>query len=97
MSKNIGVAEIKKNFSTVISEVSLKGEHFVVEKKGKPMAALVSVQELQRIEGLEKMENKKGLLAAIGAWEDFENLEGLLSSIYDKRRRSKDRSSGEID
>ena len=54
MAKNIGVAEVKKSFSVVISEVSLKGEHFVIEKKGKPMAALVSVEELQRIEGARK-------------------------------------------
>ena len=94
MSKNIGVAEVKKSFSAVISEVSLKGEHFVIEKKGKPMAALVSVQELQRIEGSKEKEKKKGLLAAIGAWEDFENLESAVSAIYERRKKSKDRSAG---
>ncbi len=94
MSKNIGVAEVKKSFSAVISEVSLKGEHFVIEKKGKPMAALVSVQELQRIEGSKEKEKKKGLLAAIGAWEDFEDLESTVSAIYEKRKKSKDRSAG---
>ena len=94
MSKNIGVAEVKKSFSAVISEVSLKGEHFVIEKKGKPMAALVSVQELQRIEGLKEKEKKKGLLAAIGAWEDFEDLESTVSAIYERRKKSKDRSAG---
>jgi antitoxin (DNA-binding transcriptional repressor) of toxin-antitoxin stability system len=46
-TKNLEKAEIKKSFSTVISRVSLKGEHFVIEKKGKPMAALVPVQALQ--------------------------------------------------
>jgi len=94
MPKNIGVAEVKKSFSAVISEVLLKGEHFVIEKKGKPMAALVSVQELQRIEGSKEREKKKGLLAAIGAWEDFEDLESTVSDIYKKRKRSKDRSAG---
>ena len=85
---------MKKSFSAVISEVLLKGEHFVIEKKGKPMAALVSVQELQRIEGSKEREKKKGLLAAIGAWEDFEDLESTVSDIYKKRKRSKDRSAG---
>jgi antitoxin (DNA-binding transcriptional repressor) of toxin-antitoxin stability system len=94
MSKNIGVAEVKKSFSAVISEVSLKGEHFVIEKKGKPMAALVSVQELQRIEGSKEKYKKKGLLAAIGAWEDFEDLESTVSAIYERRKKSKDRSAG---
>jgi antitoxin (DNA-binding transcriptional repressor) of toxin-antitoxin stability system len=94
MSKNMGVAEVKKAFSAVISEVSLKGEHFVIEKQGKPMAALVSVQDLQRIEGAKEIEKKKGLLAAVGAWEDFEDLERTVSDIYKKRKRSKDRSAG---
>jgi prevent-host-death family protein len=93
MAKNIGVAEVKKSFSEVMSKVSLKGEHFVIEKKGKPMAALVSVQELQRIEGSKEKEKKKGLLAAIGAWEDFEDLESTVSAIYARRKKSKDRSA----
>ena len=59
----MGVAEVKKAFSAVISEVSLKGEHFVIGKKGKPMAALVSVKELKQIEGAKESERKKGLLA----------------------------------
>jgi antitoxin (DNA-binding transcriptional repressor) of toxin-antitoxin stability system len=96
MSKNMGVAELKKAFSAIISEVSLKGEHFVIEKKGKPMAALVSLQEFQRIEGAKEKEKKKGLLAAIGAWEDFEDLESTVSDIYKRRKKSKDRNAGEL-
>lgn len=94
MSKNIGVAEVKKQFSAVISEVSLKGEHFIIEKKGKPMAAMVSVKELEMIEGSGTKEKKKGLLAAIGAWEDFDDLENTVMTIYKERRKSKSRVVG---
>jgi len=98
MPKKIGVAEVKKQFSTVISEVSLKGEHFIIEKKGKPMAAMVSVKELGMIEGSkmkEKMkEKRKGLLAAISAWEDFDDLEKMVMSIYEGRRKAKERGVG---
>lgn len=94
MSKNIGVAEVKKQFSAVISEVSLKGEHFVIEKKGKPMAAMVSVKELEIIEASGTKEKKKGLLAAIGAWEDFDDLENTVMTIYKERRKSKSRVVG---
>jgi antitoxin (DNA-binding transcriptional repressor) of toxin-antitoxin stability system len=94
MPKNIGVAEVKKSISAVISEVSVKGEHFIIEKKGKPMVALVSVQELQRIEGSKEKEKKRGLLAAIGAWEDFENLGSTVSTIYERRKKSNDRNAG---
>jgi len=96
MPKKIGVAEVKKQFSAVISEVSLKGEHFIIEKKGKPMAAMVSVKELEMIEGSKIREKKKGLLAAISAWEDFVDLEKMVMTIYEGRRKAKKRGVGRL-
>jgi len=87
----MGVAEVKRHFSTVISKVSLNKEHFVIEKKGKPMAAMVSIEDLEIIESLKKTGQKKGLLAAIGAWEDFDDIDKAVTIIYDERRKSKDR------
>ena len=58
------------------------------------MAALVSVEELQRIEGAKERAKKKGLLAAIGAWADFEDLEHTVLDIYAQRKESTDRSPG---
>jgi antitoxin (DNA-binding transcriptional repressor) of toxin-antitoxin stability system len=94
MSKKVGVAEIKRTFSAVVSEVSLNREHFIIEKKGKPMAAIVSVEELAIIEGLEKGGKRKGLLSAIGAWEDFPDIEKTIENIFDERSKSKDRDIG---
>ena len=92
MTKSIGVAEIKRQFSQVVSEVSLKGKHFIIEKKGKPMVALVNIKELELIESHEKEENeKRGLLATIGAWEDFDGFETVIKDIYKKRKKIKDR------
>jgi len=92
MAKNLGVAEVKKSFSTVISRVSLQVEHFVIEKKGKPVAALVPVQDLQKIADVVRKKPNKGLLAAIGAWEDFPDLEKTIDAIYGQRKKSKDRN-----
>ncbi len=96
MPKTIGVAEVKKQFSEVISKVSLKGEHFIIEKKGKPMAAIVSLKDLDMIESPKKKGEKKGLLSAIGAWEDFENLEEMVAMIYERRGRAKERRIGRL-
>ena len=94
MPKKIGVAEVKKQFSEVISNVSLKGEHFIIERKGKPMAAMVSVKDLEMIEGQKAREKKKGLIAAISAWEDFDDLEKLITAIYEGRRKARERGVG---
>jgi len=96
MPKIIGVAEVKKQFSVVISEISLKGEHFIIERKGKPMAAMVSVKDLEMIEGPKKREKRKGLLAAISAWEEFDDLEKMVMTIYEGRRKAKERGVGRL-
>jgi prevent-host-death family protein len=91
MAENMGVAEIKKNFSEVMSRISQSGEQFIIKKKGKPMAAMVGIKDLELIDTFAKKGKKKGLLAAIGAWEDFEGLDNVIKDIYKKRKRSKDR------
>lgn len=96
MPKEMGVADFKKHFSSVINQVSLNGEHFIIKKKGRPMAAVVSLKELDMIERSEHKRKRKGLLAAIGAWEDFDGLEKTITAIYDKRRKSKDRPIGRL-
>jgi prevent-host-death family protein len=96
MPKKIGVAEVKKHFSEVVNEVSQGRAHFIIEKKGRPMAAMVSIEELEMLENAKKGERKKGLLAAVGAWEDFENLEEVLKVIHDKRLTSKSRNVEEV-
>ena len=96
MPKKIGVAEVKRDFSGVISEVSLKGEHFIIERKGKPMAAIVGVKDLDMLEGLKIERKKRGLLAAIGAWEDMDDLEKLVVEIYGRRGKAKESRTGRL-
>jgi prevent-host-death family protein len=91
MSKNVGVAEVKRHFSDVISKVSQKSEHYIIERKGKPIAALVNINDLEIIEAIRKLPRGKGLLAAVGAWEEFEGIEGVINDIYRKRKKAKDR------
>jgi prevent-host-death family protein len=91
MAKIVGVAEVKRHFSEVIVEVSRDGEQFIIARKGKPMAALVSLEDLESIEKGGGTGKKKGLLAAIGAWDDFEGIEGVVEHIYERRRKAKGR------
>lgn len=91
MSRTIGVAEIKRHFSEVVNDVNREGEHFIIERKGKPMAAMVSIKEFELIEKQKTHEVKKGLLAALGAWEDFEGLDKIVKHIYKKRGKARER------
>lgn len=91
MSKSIGVAEVKRHFSDVMIEVAREGKQYIIEKKGKPMAALVSIKDMEIIGKEEAPSKKRGLLAAIGAWEEFNNIESVMKHIYEKRKTAKER------
>lgn len=60
------------------------------------MAAVVSVKDLDRI-GEPKEQRGKGLLAAIGAWEEFDDLEKMVVKIYKGRGKAKERGIGRFD
>jgi prevent-host-death family protein len=49
----VNVAEARKNFSELVARVAFGGVRVVVERRGKPMAALISMRDLQRLEELE--------------------------------------------
>lgn len=91
MTKKVSVADAKRDFSELMSRVALQGERFIIERKGKAMAALVNVEELEKIETLPERNGKKGLLAAVGAWEDYPRLNQFVANLYSAREKSKDR------
>ena len=50
MDKKISTAKAKAQFSSLLAEVAYGGQHVIIERRGKPFAALVSVDDLQQIE-----------------------------------------------
>ena len=86
----VGVGEAKRRMSEIMSRVVYKGERFVIERRGKPMVALVSTDDLERLER-EGQGAPMGLLAAVGAWADFEELDETVEEIYRQRGSSQDR------
>ena len=91
MSKTIGVAEVKRRFSEVIGKVSRDGEQIIIQKNHKPLVAMVSLKDFEIVKKSGRREENKGLLAAIGAWDDFEDIDKLIKQIYMARRKAKDR------
>jgi prevent-host-death family protein len=85
----LSVAEAKKRLSELMSRVAYKNERFLIERRGKPTAALVSAEDLARLE--ERPATSRGLLAAVGAWADFEELDQVIEDIYQQRQQAQDR------
>ena len=68
---NISVAAAKSRFSELIAKSSYARERFIITKRNKPVAALVSLEDLQIIE---QHEEKQGLASLVGQWKDFEEV-----------------------
>ena len=90
MTKKVSAAEAKAKFSALVAEVAFGGRHVVIERRGKPLAALVSMDDLERLEREQaRSARPQGALALVGAWREVpdEELDALLSDIYAAREQ----------
>ncbi len=56
---NIGVAEIRNNMADTLNRVAYQGERVILERRGKGVAAIVSMEDLALLEALEDREDVK--------------------------------------
>ena len=49
MMKTIGVAEARDALSELVSRAAFGGERYVVERRGKPLAALIGIEEYLQV------------------------------------------------
>lgn len=85
----LNVAEAKRRLSELMSRVAYKGERFLIKRRNVPMVALVPADDLTRLE--QEPPPQRGLLAAVGAWAEFDGLDQMVADIYRQRARAKDR------
>jgi prevent-host-death family protein len=91
--KKASAAQAKSQFSALMAEVAHGGKRVVIERHGKPLAALVSVSDLERLEeGLTA--RPQGAMALVGAWRavDEQKLDALICGIYEARLQDTGRS-----
>jgi prevent-host-death family protein len=89
----IGIAETKRRFAELVDR-ALRGERFLISRRGRPAVALVPVgPELARRPSLAP----RGLAAGAGALGDWEELPQIVAELYSARRRAKDRSGPDLD
>ena len=67
-----------------------KDERCLIERRGKPMAAVVSVEDLARLE--KAAEAPKGPIEAVGALADFDDeVDRMIEDIYRQREQAQRR------
>lgn len=76
----MSVAEAKNRFSDVLRRAEYGGERVIVERHGKPVAAIVSTEDLRRLEAAEEAADLRDAEAALSesAREGTVSLETVL-------------------
>ena len=90
MATRVSVAQAKAELSALMAAVAYQGQRVVIERRGKPMAALVSVDDLEQIDGERATSARpRGALALIGAWGDLDDreIEAMIADIYAAREQ----------
>ncbi len=91
-ARHVAASEAKATFSALIEGVQHRGERYVIERHGKPAAALVSIDELDRL-GASRgtrpgMNGGLGLIGLLADYMTDEEIDEMVDRIYEDRRRS---------
>ena len=60
--ETLSVVQARRTFSELMARVAYRGQRVVVERKGRPMMALVSIEDLRRLEALDEDAGSSGWL-----------------------------------
>jgi len=79
----VSVAHVKSHLSELVAKSSFGHERFVITRRNKPVAALVSLKDLEIIE---QHEERQGLIAVAGKWPGFEEVASSLNDLTTLRK-----------
>jgi len=96
LARRVSSAQAKAEFSALVARVAYGGEHVIIERHGKAVAALVSIADLERIEGdLAPSGKPQGFFALVGAWGDLladEEIDEMVAHLYAEREEERGRA-----
>ncbi len=87
VSRSVPLAEVKAKLSSCVRSAE-RGKPIVITRHGRPVAALVSAEDLDRIQRLRAAGPEGGLASLAGGWEGSGDLAAWLESRSRDRRRS---------
>jgi len=83
LATSISIAKAKSHISELIAKSQFSHERFIITKRDKPVAALVSLDDLKV---LEQYEEKQGLAAIAGKWQGFDEVADAMGEIETLRQ-----------
>ncbi len=74
------VSEARNNFPELLNRVGYGQERILIERHGKPVAALISMEDLNRLQALEDALDSALLRHAVQENEGFVTLESIIAN-----------------
>jgi prevent-host-death family protein len=94
MVRRVRAAEAKANLPELIARDAFGGERYIIDRRGKPVAALVGVADLERLQGGEAgPDQRRGALALVGAWAEMpdEQIDAIFEEVTASRTQQASR------
>jgi prevent-host-death family protein len=94
MTLSVDTSQVKAQLSEFIGRVAFGRERLLVLRRGKPVAALVTVENLPRLEALDQVQTptekpaQHPIMQVFGRWAERDNWDDLLEEIYADRLAS---------
>ena len=87
--RRVSTAEAKAKLSELIGAVAFGNDTVVIERRGRPLVALVSLDDAERIGSVREPKRPQGALALLGAWAELDDdvINDLVADIYQSRAR----------
>jgi prevent-host-death family protein len=88
VTRRVTAAEAKAHLAALVREVEHHGQHIIIERRGQPVAALVRIDDLARLEGENPISAEpRGALALLTIQHDLsdDEIDALVDDIYAQR------------
>lgn len=82
--QSISVANVKSHLSEIIAKSAHGHERFIITRRDKPVAAIVSLDDLKI---LEQYQERQGLAAVASSWPDFEEVAEAVVDLREHRQQ----------
>ena len=78
----VSIVEVKSHLSEIVAKSAYNKERYIITKRNKPVAALVSIEDLTI---LEQHHEKAGLAEIAAKWENFDEVAKALNDLSGHR------------
>ena len=91
MCDTLTIPEASRRMPELVKRATSARERFVIKGEDGSTAAIVGTGDLHRLESSEAVSGMRGLLLAVGALAEFDDLDGILDGIQQRRELARDR------